>query len=148
MKPEATLEELQSWADKIMERPADFFVGDGYLERWFVIPRNPFCNVYLHRLSGSDYDGALHDHPWDNTSLIIRGRYLEITGGDEKYRYPGDIIERLATEPHRLEMTEPEPCISLFMTGPVIRDWGFHAPQGWTHWREFTTLLNNHSVKA
>ena len=27
---------------------------------------------------------------------------------------------------------------SLFITGPVIREWGFHCPNGWRHWKQFT----------
>lgn len=28
---------------------------------------------------------------------------------------------------------------TLFVTGPVMRQWGFHCPdKGWRHWKEFT----------
>lgn len=34
---------------------------------------------------------------------------------------------------------EPLPCWTLFLFGPVTREWGFHCPeQGWIPWREFT----------
>ena len=31
------------------------------------------------------------------------------------------------------------PAWSLFITGPVTREWGFHCPQGWRHWKDFTS---------
>ena len=49
------------------KRHPDFIVGgkdNPYLLRWFVIPRNPVFNIYLHRFLRSDDDRALHDHPW------------------------------------------------------------------------------------
>lgn len=29
-------------------------------------------------------------------------------------------------------------AVSLFIAGPKVREWGFHCPNGWVHWREFT----------
>lgn len=143
-KPEATVVDLLYWATNLMQsRPADFVIahdGQDYLRRWWVVPRNNYSNVYLHKILMPDDDRALHDHPWDNTSLIIKGSYREITPAGEFIRSPGDIINRKATDAHRLELVNSEPIISLFMTGPVIREWGFHCPQGWRHWKEFTAM--------
>lgn len=62
-----------------IERPPDFEVGDGYLGRWFIIPRNRWFNVYLHRFTGSDDDRALHDHPWWSLSIMLAGALDEHT---------------------------------------------------------------------
>ncbi len=63
--PYASLEEMGAWADRLMEsRVADFIIGDFYLLRWWVIPRNEMYNLYLHDIRKSDDDRALHDHPW------------------------------------------------------------------------------------
>ena len=40
--------------------------------------------------------------------------------------------------PHRIEIRGGEQCWTLFITGPRIREWGFHCPQGWRHWRDYT----------
>lgn len=32
---------------------------------------------------------------------------------------------------------KPRPCWTLFITGPKVREWGFHCPKGWRHWRDF-----------
>lgn len=32
------------------------------------------------------------------------------------------------------------PAWTLFITGPKTREWGFHCPKGWKHWRDFIGL--------
>ena len=51
-------------------RAPDEVIGTNYLERWHLIPRNRFFNVYLHKFSGPDSCRELHDHPWWNLSII------------------------------------------------------------------------------
>lgn len=127
-----------------LARPHDFTVaGDGgdYLRRWWVVPRNPVFNIYLHQFLHSDDDRALHDHPWWNVSLLIVGHYTEHTiaaGGVNQRRIyrAGDVKFRGARSAHRIEIADP--CWTIFVTGPTLREWGFHCPQGWRHWRLFT----------
>lgn len=134
----ATLAEMQAWAMQIMATPADYEIGTEYLRRWWIVPRNLACNVYLHEFSGSDDDRAMHDHPWDNTSYILSGRYIEHTPAGRFLRQEGDVVQRRATDQHRIEVFEGEPpVLTLFITGPKVREWGFHCPQGWVHWQEF-----------
>jgi hypothetical protein len=128
-------------------RPPDFVIGveREYLRRWWVIPKNQVCGAYLHEIRASDDDRALHDHPWANCSIVLRGRYVEHTiaaGGVHHRRtlIAGDVVFRGATAAHRLELIDGEPCWSLFLTGPKLREWGFHCPEaGWRHWRDFTS---------
>lgn len=146
----ASLEDLQRWAINEMLRPYDLRIGDSsrpYMMRWWVIPRNQLQNVYLHEILRSDDPRALHDHPWRSTSVIIAGCYDEIMphhytnsgpiGEQRIRRVAGDIVTRKATDFHRLELVDDQPCISLFFTGPVVREWGFMCPQGWRHHNEF-----------
>jgi hypothetical protein len=132
--------------DRMTRRPPDVVIGgrdNPYMLRWHVIPRNPLFNVYLHRFLRSDDDRALHDHPWASCSIILRGRYAEHTieaGGVHKRRMleTGNVRVRLSGRfAHRVELTHGR-CWTLFITGPRYRSWGFHCPQGWVHWREFT----------
>jgi quercetin dioxygenase-like cupin family protein len=117
-----------------------------YLKRWWVIPRNEQQNVYLHLILRDDEDRALHDHPWENTSYVISGSYREITPEGTFLRQPGDLIHRPATALHRLELIDGAPAVSLFFTGPKVREWGFECPQGWRHWRDFTGGANGELV--
>lgn len=122
----------------------DFHVGpddDHQLQRWFVVPRNPFNNVYLHRFLRSDDDRALHDHPWRNRSWVIDGEYLEhLQDGSVVVRREGDVVDREAIEAHRVELIPGKPAVTLFFTGPIIRSWGFYCPKGWVPWREFVDV--------
>lgn len=145
----ASLADMQAWAAQIMSRECDFPIGgreNPYLERWWIIPRNEQQNVYLHRILRDDDDRALHDHPWENISYVIAGTYREITPDGTFIRQPGDIVRRQATDMHRLELIDGEPCVSLFFTGPKVRDWGFDCPKGWVHWQDFTAGDNGELV--
>lgn len=147
---------VRDWALAYIEaHPVpDFHVGpddNHQLQRWFVIPRNPFNNVYLHRFLQSDDDRAMHDHPWNNKSWVLSGMYIEhLQDGSTVTRSEGDIVERRAIEAHRVELIAGNPAITLFFTGPIIRAWGFYCPQGWRHWSEFvsTTAGGNHRGKG
>lgn len=137
--PSATLDDMQAWAESLMaSRAPDFVIGDDYLRRWYVIPRNGWSNIYLHDIRRSDDDRALHDHPWRNTSLLLLGSYIEHTPEGSFTRTAGDVISREAEALHRLEVIPGERAISLFMTGPKVREWGFDCPNGWVPWQEFT----------
>ena len=138
----------------------DFIIGgkdDPYMLRWWVLPRNKWFNVYLHKILRDDDDRALHDHPSDNCSLILRGRYREVTlcRNDLAFiersdliaagvphcaytRKAGTVTRRKAEWPHRLELIDGQPCWTLFITGPRRREWGFHTANGWVHWKDFT----------
>lgn len=138
MIPYATLHEMQAWAEGIMQREPDFVIGDDYLRRWWIIPRNEQVNVYLHEILKSDDDRAMHDHPWWNSSYLIFGSYIEHTPEGSFTRRAGDYVTRPADALHRLEVIPGERAISLFITGPKVREWGFACEHGWVHWQDFT----------
>jgi len=113
-------------------------IDNPYMTRWFVIPKNRWLNVYIHKFHRSDDDRALHDHPWWSVGLILRGGYWDVTPAGRQWIGPGRIKVRSAETKHRVELQDGKPSWSLFITGPRIREWGFWCPQGWRHWREFT----------
>lgn len=139
---------------RVTRRAPDFIIGGAerpYLRRWFVIPRNRLFNVYLHNFLRSDDDRALHDHPWANASILLRGSYVEHTiaagginhrrelrAGDWRIRPSGKFA-------HRVELTDG-PCWTLFITGPRYRAWGFHCERGWVHWQAFTATDDRGAV--
>lgn len=136
--PLADLGQMQDWARALMaSRPADFIIGEDYLRRWWVIPRNPWVNIYLHDIRKSDDDRAFHDHPWQNASFLIEGSYIEHVPGTCFVRNAGDYVTRAPSYLHRLEVAPGESAISLFITGPKVREWGFACEQGWVHWQDF-----------
>lgn len=136
-------------------RAPDFIIGgreNPYMLRWWILPRNRWFNVYLHKILRDDDDRALHDHPWWNVSILLRGAYREVMPDlrrrvtphlritdlpvISKIRRAGSVVFRRATAAHRLEVVDG-PVWSLFITGPRIREWYFHCKQGPVLWRDF-----------
>lgn len=145
-----------------------FVIGnpfDPYMLRWYVIPRNRFCNVYLHKFLRDDDDRALHDHPWWFISWILWGSYIEHTRRLEWVYLHAEYVPvterrnwlsvafRTATTPHRVSLlrsaSDPhkcKPCWTLVITGPIVRVWGFHCPQGWRPFDKFVDPNNRGAV--
>lgn len=149
---------LKRLTDKRVQTIADVYIGgveDVYLKRWFIIPRNRFFNIYLHEFHRPDDDRALHDHPWWSVSIVLDGAMgewykpkppfnrvsREVFDYTCRFRVlqPGDVTFRNATTPHRITLNTGQTCRTLFFTGPVFREWGFWCPQGWRHWKVFTS---------
>lgn len=134
-------------------RKPDFIIGardNPYLLRWWILPRNRFFNIYLHHILRDDDDRALHDHPWWNISIILKGCYDEITPKRKFRRKRWSIVFRRATTSHRLVLPIINGgisfCWSLFITGPRVREWGFHCPKGWVHWKDFVDETDSGNV--
>ncbi len=146
MTATATARAGLAWLGTMRRRPPDFIIGGAdrpYMRRWYLIPKNTRFNVYLHHFRRSDDDRALHDHPWWNVSLLLRGRYREHMPHGVRTRRPGVPVYRHAEASHRIDLLRDEAGIeqavwSLFITGPKVREWGFWCPKGWRHWRDFT----------
>lgn len=117
--------------------PPNYVIGNPpYLLRWWLLPRNRWFNIYLHKILRDDDDRALHDHPWSSVSIVLRGSYREVTPSGTRRYEAGSVIFRTATLPHRLEVVDG-PVWTLFITGRRIREWGFHCPRGWVPWKQF-----------
>jgi hypothetical protein len=145
---------LASVSQRLEEMP-DFVVGGGawpYLRRWYLTEYGDAAGVYLHQFLRSDDDRALHDHPYESTSIILAGGYLEHLGdGTRILRRAGDVVTRDAASPHRVQLLlGPDgaelPAVTLFIHGPRVRDWGFHCPQGWRPWQEFVSARDKGAV--
>jgi hypothetical protein len=113
---------------------------DTYLRRWYLERSRETGNAYLHNTLRSDYDAELHDHPWDNLTVVLRGVLLEEVatpaGGTIRIERPqGTVVFRAATDAHRLVIEEP--TWTLFLTGPKAREWGFLHESGWMHNQDF-----------
>lgn len=137
-------------------RQPDFIIGghdDPYLKRHFLIPRNPFFNIYVHEFLRSDDDRALHDHPWlFNASWLLQGAYIEwVPSGLKqnplrptcKFLSAGQWKFRWGSAPHRVQLHRAggaeKPCWTVFITGARVREWGFYCDKGWVHWKKFTS---------
>jgi hypothetical protein len=127
-----------------------------YMLRWYLrldatLPSGEASHRYLrlHCILRSDNDRDLHDHPFDFTSLILKGSYREhyydpALGSDPSdpanhrtrvYR-PGDRNTCQADKAHRIEVLDG-PVWTLVWSGPRVRKWGFHTPEGWVVWNQY-----------
>lgn len=137
---------LRVLVDRVRRRPPDRNIGPGYMLRWYAWPRNKMSNLYVHEFLRSDDDRALHDHPWWSVSVCLSGEMIEhLPSGRVRCVRAGDVRLRSARHAHRLELVSDR-ALTLFLTGPVVRTWGFHCPQGWRHWRDFTAGPNGESI--
>lgn len=134
--------------------------ADPYLKRWFILPRNKVFCIYLHQMLRDDDHRALHDHPGDNLSIVLKGGYDEVLfeywrvlykpvspAGRVlpqtyiKRRWPGQIIWRSASMPHQLALWPgAKSSWSLFVMWRKRREWGFWCGPvaRWVPWQEFT----------
>lgn len=127
-------------------RQPDFIIGDPanpYMLRWYLIPRNRWCNVYLHKFCRDDDDRALHNHPWAFVSLMLFGGYVEYHRSGFTLRTALSIAFRWPNHAHRVALLRDDlgailPCWTLVIAGPRVQEWGFFCPQGFVPWQEFT----------
>ena len=132
--------------DATPERVWELWENPRQLERWWLIPRNRWFNIYLHHFLRSDDDRALHDHMYVNVSILLSGSYFEhLADGTVEMRMPWRpwyfwrLVPRLPKTAHRIELIDNSPVWTLFITGPRVREWGFHCPKGWVPWHIFTS---------
>lgn len=112
--------------------------GSDYMHRYYLFLKDrnwfPF-NITLHTIVRSD-DPIFHDHPWNYTTVILKGGYYEHTpvydnNGKKMaevsvWRGPGSIIRRKAEDFHWLELDKTVgPVTTLFIMGKQRKEWGF-----------------------
>ncbi|MFU8817192.1 MAG: hypothetical protein ACNA7W_17735 [Pseudomonadales bacterium] len=119
-----------------MSRPPNRIIGSRYMKRWYLIPRNRWLNVYLHRFDGPDEGAHLHDHPWWNLSILLSGCYTEVRQGGGLHRV-GRVALRRPEAAHRIHQISGRACWTLFITGPRVREWGFYTENGWVPAHEY-----------
>lgn len=119
--------------------------GLDYLTRLRLV-QTPWFGVYLHDLYEPDGDRDPHDHPWNFTSIILRGYYTEVV-----YPAPNVSLEigrytrtwrmfsrhKMTTDmAHRIFFVAPK-TKSLILVGKRSRNWGFFTDNGWVSWQEY-----------
>ena len=134
------------WFKTLISGRPHFYIGgedNPYMLRWFLIPRNRWLNVYLHKFMRDDDDRAMHDHPWWFVSVMLRGMYIEcISPTNAILRRTGSVALRRATHRHRVELLRNKDgtritCWTLVITGRKVRTWGFWCPKGFVPWFDF-----------
>lgn len=111
----------------------------------------PRFGIRIHHIQSSD-DTVFHDHPWNYTTLILRGSYIEVTpdwthgatpshvtisddyDGHEPTTYglehyqtfeAGALLRRKAATWHYLLLPKGGEAWTIFITGRKRQSWGF-----------------------
>lgn len=146
-----------------------------YMSRWWVF--NPYpkssqdrrwwhlpISIRVHHIVRPDDDRALHDHPWNARTIILRGWYTEKRPSDlsktqlsaetqdlinrcsaqgnyelAEYftRRPGDTATLRVGEYHTITDVSEGGVYTLFISGKWRADWGFLVNGVKVWWREY-----------
>lgn len=153
-------ERVLHWVLNKVFRHRDVVVdGELYLRRWFITPRSWSKRLFLHCILKADDQRILHDHPWDFTTLILKGGYNEVFRENIVSRDRVDglkvvwpAIRTRMSEPGTLRRYPAEhvhavaplrgPAWTLVCASQARRVWGFWVPKGyainfatWVDWR-------------
>ena len=68
---------LDRWFTKREIRDCD---GSIYMHRWFIFRTNPVA-IFVHKFVRSDFERAIHDHPWSFLVIPLWRGYIEHSEG-------------------------------------------------------------------
>lgn len=139
-------------------RPPDLRIGPSGAPqtlRWELFKWRGI-QVAVHRWVRSDSDRALHDHSAGNVSVLLTGCYVEHFShawqppGTPDHRRPRVRLPfipyyRRGDMPHRVELRWG-PLWTLWIRFKPWREWGFHCPKGWKHWKAYVSERDNGEV--
>jgi len=121
-----------------MKRPPHEYIGgvaNPYMLRWHVLKRD-WLSIYLHRFEVMPLPEQV------SSDTDVHSAPVKI-----RWRRPGSIIFRRATQPHRIavgffpdgrtQRYPLKPIWSLWIRGPIARDWGFYTARGWVQNRQY-----------
>jgi hypothetical protein len=123
-----------------------------HFRRWRLLSGS-WGNIYLHAIYKSDEDGHLHDHPWDYTSICLKGSFIEQVPGIREvfngniiktYVYnhvsPFKVIRRNAEAFHKLYRLKSPVVYTLFFTGSRRKEWGYDVAGEWIEFNRYRKL--------
>lgn len=129
----AELQHLSNAAIVTLGQPHELLThptrGD-YLEKWRLDEKDDGSATLIHRILRSDGDQELHDHPWDNRTIVLSGGYWDVTPEGRRWLGAGSILHRRAGDFHRVELADGIIPVTMFSHGPRIQDWGFLGEDG------------------
>ncbi|NJM70925.1 MAG: hypothetical protein HC862_12225 [Scytonema sp. RU_4_4] len=122
---------LQKWFKKYLEsRPV--LTAYNNLEKtqprqhthFILFSANRWFNITLNHILDRPewYKGVLHNHPWPNVSLILKGGYWEKTEDGVRWYRPGSIIFRSAYKHHNIWIKDNQAAWTIFIHGPMVKN--------------------------
>ena len=141
---------VTEWLIKRAMRTPYSHIGD-YMYRYWLVDRKlnlPRC-VRIHHIMRADADIALHDHPADYRTIILKGSYVEEdVFGRFNVRRAGDTASGTAERLHRINTVSAGGVWTLFILGRDRNPWGFMVkdhPCGEprkVHWQDYVSPNN------
>ena len=149
---------LVDWLIARAQRTPYFHIGD-YMDRWWMMPRwaltyeridgrrvlvprswLPF-SIRIHHIKRADEGDALHDHPFNYRTIILRGGYVEEdVFGFLRFMSPGSTAAAHAQTFHRIAAVPREGVWTLFIMGPKANRWGFMIGGRKVYYRDYLGL--------
>lgn len=93
-----------------------------YLKRWVLDFR--LFSIRLHRWQSSDDARAFHDHPWWFVTLVLWGRYIDVSPQGADMLRIGSLRYRPANHQHTVQILYSGTW-TILITGRPVRRWGF-----------------------
>lgn len=135
--------------------------GDLYMRRFWLF--NPYpdsgasgadrkrwqfpISIRIHHIVLPDQDRALHDHPWNARTFILRGAYVEHRPEDAYtvkhvgiLRRAGETATLKFGEYHRITSVSEGGVWTMFVTGKYRGTWGFLVNGAKVQWRKYLGL--------
>lgn len=125
--------------------------GDVHFRRYRLI-QTPWFALYIHHILKSDEDRDLHDHPWNFSSLILKGSYAEMWKKSPLFKvnrnqvyYPGDIVKHAAEDAHKITLMSKDVWTLVLVSGPR-RPWGYRLKDGTWLSHQAYRYMKNHNM--
>jgi len=127
-----------------------------YMERFWLFNPYPISSsnrkrwqfpwsIRIHHIKREDHDRALHDHPWNARTIILKGDYVETRldrAGNPTltfWRIAGDTAKLDFEEYHTINEVSEGGVWTMFITGPWRGVWGFLVDGIKVPWKTYLT---------
>lgn len=136
--------------------------GEVHFQRYRLL-QLPFFAVYIHYIAKSDEDKHPHNHPWNFTSIILKGGYKETVWHKNMLKklpeneealwtkkyirtiWNNIINDRYAGDYHKIELIKP--TWTLVFTGRRLNDdWGYLTETGFKNHIEYRKEKNAEQI--
>jgi len=114
-----------------------------HIKRWHIWKCKWF-QIYLHNFLHDD-DPIFHDHPRNSISFLLSGKLFEWIYNAAQKKSDVSIVPRirLRSADHAHYIYVVRPAWTLFITGPIKREWGFWQHKKWYNAKELKTEQDN-----
>ena len=115
--------------------------GKLHFRRWELLKTRWF-SIYIHGIYAADEDKHLHNHPWDYTSITLKGKFIEETQTGFNLMKPFKMVTRDGKDYHKIKELKSKSVYTLFIVSPIKRLWGYRVDGRWMPHDKYRELKN------